>query len=232
MTSKQSAETDEAALDPAAMLALVDNQQRRIQSQRGGNVPTITLLWGLAWLLGFTALWLIDGARPAFALPLSVAVWSFASLMVIAFGASMWMGIRSSRGIRSSATSAHTGAVYGMTWTLGSIALGILGSALIERGMSPELANYFYPSAYVFFVGVMYLAAGAIWHSTSSAVAGAWLVIVAAVAPLIGYPNHYLVFAIAGGGCFLVLSILGFTSLRRGRRLGASEAASVARGGE
>jgi hypothetical protein len=49
----------------------------------------------------------------------------------------------------------------------------------------------------------MYILAGGIWRAIPAIVMGGWIVLVALVAPFFGYPAHYLVFAIAGGGVFL-----------------------------
>ncbi|MGO7984240.1 hypothetical protein ACC691_41145, partial [Rhizobium johnstonii] len=57
---------DEEPLAPEEMLALSAAQQRSISGQMGGFVPIIMTTWGIVWLLGFGALWLIDGLRPAF----------------------------------------------------------------------------------------------------------------------------------------------------------------------
>jgi len=208
---------DDVALEPAAMLALMQNQQRSIERQVNGFVPVITLGWALTWLLGFGALWLIDGLRPAFALPVEVAVWFFV-VCVLATGAlSAILGIRSGRGLRGNTAAAFTGTVYGITWGVGATALGVLGAAFRAQGMTAELANFYYPSAYVLFAGIMYMIAGGIWRTVPSLIAGAWLVMVAAAAPFFGYPHHYLFIAVTAGGAFLALSAIGFAELRRVR---------------
>lgn len=211
--------SDEEPLDPAEMLALLDRQQRSIESKMGGFVPTIMAVWGIAWLIGFGALWLIDGLQPQFGLPVALAVWIFAVLMVIAFGTSMWLGIRSGRGIRPSAANAFTGTVYGVTWSVGAIALAVFGAGLGYNGMSAQLANVFYPSAYVLFVGIMYLVSGAIWHAVPAVVTGGWMVLLAVIAPFIPYPWASLFFAVAGGGFFLVFAVISLRYLRREQAL-------------
>ena len=205
----------DAPLDPAAMYALMQNQQRSIESQVNGFVPIITMAWGLTWLLGFGALWLIDGARPAFALAMPVAIGIFVACVAVTSALSAWLGIRSGRGLRGSTAAAFTGTAYGVTWGVGATALGVLGGALRSAGMTAELANFYYPSAYVFFAGIMYMIAGAIWRTVPSLVAGIWLVGIAAAAPYFGYPNHYLFLALAGGLAFIALAVLSLVRLRR-----------------
>lgn len=213
---------DDEALPPEEMLALLNDQQRSVQGQLGGFVPLIMLTWGIAWLVGFGSLWLIDGLQPGFGLPLGVAITIFCVLLVMAIAISTWLGVRSGRGIRSTTGSAFTGAVYGLTWWVGSIALAAFGGGLLANGMSPELANIYYPTAYVLFSGIMFIVAGAIWKAVPSVVLGGWTVLVASVAPYFGYPMHYLVLAIGGGVGFLALGVAASAQLRtlRGRATG------------
>jgi MFS family permease len=221
----------EAPLSAAAALALLRNQQLSVNNQRGRFVSLISLGWGVAWLLGFLALWLIDGLRPAFGLPLPTAVSIFVVLIVAGIVLSIVQSVRSGRGFRGSA-SAFTGTVYGVSWSVAMAAIGVLGGALQYNGMSPELANFFYPCAYTFAAGLLYLIAGGIWHSVPSVVVGGWIVLVAVVAPWFGYPTHYLVFAIAGGGAFLVLAIWEANHSRNLRRtVGVAAAAGAAHHG-
>jgi hypothetical protein len=212
-------------LEPAEMFALLTNQQRAVAVKMGGFVPAIMAGWGVAWLIGFTALWLIDGLKPAFSLPAGLAIGIFIGVLVIAIGVSIWLGVRSNRGVKSNnGADAFAGTVYGVTWSVGSIALGAIGGALIDNGLSSELANLFYPSVFVFFVGIMYVMAGAIWKTVSSVVIGGWLVVIAAVAPFIGYPWHYLFFAIAGGVGLLLFAILGRNLLNGSSSFGTAGA--------
>jgi hypothetical protein len=208
----------DAPLDPAAMYALLQNQQRSVETQINGFVPYITLGWGLTWLVGFGALWLIDGARPAFALPLGLAIGIFVVCILATGGLSAWLGIRSGRGMRSNSAAAMTGAFYGVTWSVGATGIGVLGGALVDAGMTRELANFYYPTAYVMFAGIMYMISGAIWHAVPSFVAGIWLVVIAATAPFFGYPHHYLFLALAGGLAFIGLSVGSFVQRSRLRR--------------
>ncbi|GAA3590707.1 hypothetical protein GCM10022198_13290 [Klugiella xanthotipulae] len=211
--------TDTEALDPFAMLALADNQQRSIEQQMGSFVPALALIWAVAWSVGFTMLWLIDGLAPKFSLPLPAAIITFASLILVAAGLSTWMSIRANRGIKSSAESAFTGIIYGAMWAAGSIAIIVFGYGLEANGMSAELATIYYPTAFVLFAGIMYVMAGAIWSESFSAVTGGLLMVLAVVGPFCGYPNHYLWFGLAGGGTFALLALVSFIRLRRVRAL-------------
>lgn len=205
----------EVPAPPAEMLALIRTQQHRVTRSMAAYVPAILLTWGIAWSVGFGLLWLIDGAEPAVSVPLPVAVIVFGALMIVAIAASAVFGTIGQRGIRSSPEAAFTGTVFGIAWMVGLLALFVFGTALIVNGMPPELANIFYPTGSVLFVGIMYILAAAIWQARPTLWMGLWIVAVALVAPFFGYPTHYLVFAIAGGGGFLVSALVAWLWVRR-----------------
>ena len=222
-TNEPSTLSDDAALDPAAMLALAQSQQKLIAGQMGSFVPLILLAWGIAWLLGFGALWLVDGLGDAFSLPIAVAAPIFGGLLLAAGALSTVLGIRSGRGLRGGKEGAFAGIVYGQSWWVGSVAVWLIGQALVVNGMSTELLGIFYPSAFIFFAGIMYISAGVIWKAIPMVALGLWSVVLSAVAPFFGNPTHYLIFAIAGGGSFLVASFASIVWLRRARHRIAGE---------
>ena len=218
---------EDAALSPEQMLALLTDQRRSVEGQMGGFVPALVTAWGIAWLFGFGALWLIDGLKPAFSLPLPIAVTIFVVLLAAGIAISVVLSIRSGRGSRGTSNQTFAGIVYGITWSLGSLAIFGFAQGLAANGMSRDLANIFYPVAFVLFAGIMYVIAGAIWRTVPMVVLGVWTVLVGVAAPFFGYPNHYLVLAIGGGAAYLVLGVLSFVQLSRVRQrvtrdLGAS----------
>ena len=212
---------DDTRDDPrevAAMLELVRSEQDRMTRRLAAGVPVILLAWGLAWSVGFLLLWMIDGAQPAFAIPVAVAAVAFAVLMAGALVVSAVVGARMGRGIRQAPGAAWTGIVFGLTWPVGFLAIVALGRALVVNGMPPELGSIYYPTSATMFVGIMYVLAGGIWRNWQSIAMGAWILLVAAVAPFFGYPTHYLVFALAGGGVFLLGALVAWLWLRESRR--------------
>jgi hypothetical protein len=215
-------------LDPAAAFALLTNQQISINNQRGSFVSAITAMWGAVLLIGFLVLWLVDALRPDFSIPLPIAIGIFAALMVTGIGASVVLGVRGSRGIKSGPNGVFTGTVYGLSWWLGIIGIPALGGGLEANGMSPALANIYYPAAYLFFVGVMSVAAGTIWRAIPAIVTGVWMVAVAIVGSYFGHPANLLFYAVTGGGGFLVLAAWEAVRNRRARR--AATLAVPARG--
>ena len=211
--SESSAEA-EAPLSPAAALAVLNNQQRIVSGRLGSSIWIITAAWGVAWLLGFLAIWVMDSHFTGFALPTWLGWTIFAVLFAAAIVVSAVLGIRSGRGIRSNSANSFTGTVYGVTWAVAMLSISVFGAGLLTHGMTAQLADLFYPSAYTLVVGILYLAAAAIWRVVQMIVAGAFLVVLAAIAPFLGHPANYLVFGIAGGVMFFTLAIAGAVRVR------------------
>jgi hypothetical protein len=204
----------ESPLTPEAALAVLTDQQKDVSRRLGAYIWVITAAWGVAWLVGFLAIWLMDAGIRGLVLPTWLGWTIFAGLFVAAIVVSAVLGVRSGRGIRSNAANSFTGAVYGVTWAVAMLSISVFGAGLLTHGMTAELADLFYPSAYTMMVGVLYLAAAAIWRVVQMIVAGAFLVVLAAVTPFLGHPTNYLVFAIAGGAMFFTLAIAGAVRVR------------------
>jgi hypothetical protein len=221
MDDKPDDTPDDTALDPAAMMALLTKQQLSVQYQQAAFVWLIQLVWGIAWGVGFLALWLIDGAKPTFSLPLPISATVFAVLIAAAIAVSIVLGVRSSKGVRPSPANAFQGTVYGITWSVSMIALSVFAAGLQFNGMAGELTAIFYPSAYVLMTGVLFFVSAAIWHAKPMIYLGGWIVLIAVIAPFFGYPNHFLFLAIAGGGSLLVMSLVVARYTARLRRKAA-----------
>jgi hypothetical protein len=205
-------------LSPAESLALITRQQQRVNDDMAGAEPANLIVWGLAWAIGFLALWLTEAFSPAFAIPPDAAWPVFAAALFVAGVVSAGIGIWSGRGIKAGAEVSFSAKVYGFSWPLGLVAVTALGVGLIQAGMPEEVAALFFPSAYCLVVAMLYLAGAALWRATSMLVAGPWLLLVAAVAPFLGLPHNYLLMAVGGGGAFLAVGIAGWIVRRRQRR--------------
>lgn len=210
-------EKDEA-LAPAEMLALVRDQQRSVEGQIAAFVPLLLVAWGVAWLFGLGALWLIDGMRPGPTVPPAVAITIAAALFVGAIVLSAVLGARSGRGVRRDAATAFPAIVYGCTWSLGTVAIVAVGLGLLANGMDAALARIFFPTVLVLFAGLMFVLGAAIWRAVPMLLLGVWIVAVAVAAPFFGYPAVLLVLAVGGGLGFLALGALSFRHLSRLRR--------------
>ena len=203
---------DGAVTDPASMMAILTEQQRRIDRALLAPVPWLYLIWGVAWLVGFSLLWSAwDGGNPWFRIPMVVAAVGFAVLIAASIVASTIIGMRINRGVRGA--SDFAGAVYGMSWSLCGLAFYALGAGLDVNGASSELLSVYFPSAYGVMAGTLYLAGAALWRDKGQLVIGIALLIVSSVAPFAGQPANNLVLAIGGGGLFLVAAAVTWAHL-------------------
>ncbi len=208
---------DEAPPSPDEALALIRSQQAALERDQLSGIPWILGVWGIAWTLGFFALWSgYEGGNPWFRLPLAVAGIIFGVLLIGSIITSAVIGMRLNRGVRG--PSNFSGAVYGIAWPVVSLGAYLMGVALALNGMDRELQSLFFPAIYALVAGVMYLMGAALWRSLDQLVLGAVIIVAGTVAPFFGAPTNNLVMAVLGGGAFLVAAIVMSVSLRKAAR--------------
>ncbi len=212
------APTDHDDAPPSAdeALALIREQQRSVERKQLGGIPWILGIWAIAWGAGFFALWSgYDGGNPWFSIPLGVAGTIFGALIVGAIVVSAVVGARVGRGIQGA--SAFSGAVYGISWMVGSGVVFAIGIALTRAGADSAVMSLYYPAGYSLVAGLIYLMGAALWRSVDQLVLGIIIAVVGAIAPFFGAPTNNLVMAVLGGGAFLVAALVMQLSLSRGR---------------
>ena len=208
---------DDTPLDAAAMLDLSTRQQQRVSTTFVRPVVSMLVAWGVAYLVGFLALWLALEPEAPFSVPLPIAGVLFGLLIAGAVVASIVIGSRMSRGIRGS--SVFSGAVYGWTWSIASFAVFLIGQALFNAGMPLELSMLYYPTMYGLMAGILYLAGAALWNSRSQLFLGLWIVVVSVASSFAGVPTNLLIMALLGGVGFLLgalATVIGGRAARRG----------------
>ncbi|RIJ07987.1 hypothetical protein DZF97_11450 [Clavibacter nebraskensis] len=217
LTHDRTVDDDGPAPDPREMHALMEDQRRVAVDAQMSFVWVMEVCWGVAWILGYTALWLIDGSD-AVSLPLPVAVGIFAGLIVLSSIVSIVLGIRNAPGVESSPESAWQGRVYGISWSVAMVSVYVLGIGLAVNDAPTRLLSIFYTSGFSFVAGLMLLSTAALVRSRSSLLLGSILVVAALVAPFAGYPGNYIVMAVVGGGAYLVTGIAAALLAGRTRR--------------
>jgi len=170
------------------------------------------LCWGAAWLPGYSLLYLGSSEGKDASIPLAVAGWAFAGLMVAALvvtAAHVYSRVHGLRG-----PSSTQGTMYGLSWFLAFAAMTGLGAGLARAGMSDEVGDLYFFGAPGIVVGLLYLAGGALWLDRTMYALGAWLLAVFTAATLLGTPAAYLVAAGLGGGGFVVAGLWARTRQR------------------
>ncbi|MEO8528755.1 MAG: hypothetical protein ABI435_06730 [Pseudolysinimonas sp.] len=208
--------TNDAPLDPRAMLDLIEHETERVRDAARRGVPWFYFSWGVMWLIGYLLLW---AAQPDSGSPVAVALWVavpvYIGLFVVAIAISAVVGVRMGRGIRGRST--FVGAVYGLSWPILGGAFAALGIALLQAGMDPTLAMLYYPSVYAFMVAALYLAGAMIWVSIDQLAIAVILAVAGSVAPFFGVPTNLLVMALAAGGALIAGGVITVISLRTAR---------------
>lgn len=212
----EASEDESLDLDPAAILASIDRQQRAVEATMLRGVPWLYLIWGAAMLIGYLVLWSAWAeGNPWFSIPVPVAASAFAAVLAAAMVSSAVIGSRIGRGVRGD--SQFTGLVYGLSWPILSTAFMGLGIALIANGLPPELASLYFTSVFAIMAGALYLAGAALWRSPEQLVIGLILVAVGTGTAFAGNPLNLLLMALLGGGALLAAGVV--TAVRTwGRR--------------
>ena len=201
----------EAALDPREALALLDGERSRTQRHLEPDARLLYGVWGVAWLVGFLALWSAStGAGP---LSRTVAGVVFAGCIAGAVVVTAVHSVRRLAGVRG--VSSTTGAMYGWAWLLGFGALSAIMAGASRGGASSEVLAVLAPAVSALVVGLLYLAGGALWQDRTQFGLGVWILVAGSVAAVTGWPTNELVMALLGGGGFLVGALVVALAGRR-----------------
>ena len=206
-------------LDLARALRVVDEAENSARRQLGGNTASVYLIWGLAWLAGYGALevskrgWL--PMEPATALVvLGVA-------LALALAATMVLTTRGYRGIRGH--SAFQGGMYGASWGLGFLIMGILSGIIVRAVDDFWLRGMLINSIAVLIAGLLYITGGTTFNDRRQSYLGVWLLVVT-IAALMSGPDFFLtVFLDLGSGGLLAGALAEHVGNRR-RKTAASHA--------
>ncbi|MEU4512902.1 hypothetical protein AB0G05_25695 [Nonomuraea wenchangensis] len=164
------------------------------------------LPWGVAWLVGFTALFLhlgLDGRSYA---PISqgaaVALLTAAQLVA---GAVAGYGItRANRQVRG--TTRDRGSMYGWAWFAGIALTAVLDVRLSPLVPPPE-SQLLWGGSMLTIVAVLYMVGGAVWSSRQMFSVGVWTAAVNLLGILLGPGWHALLTAVLLGGGFIVAGL-------------------------
>ncbi len=191
-------------MTPEESLALIARQSEETRRGIGPNPAVLLAVWGAVWLFGFGLVYV--SAPPTALMPL----WAAAAIAAAGFAGAMAYsavyGIRASRGVRG--PSRLVGAMYGWSWMIAFGGLTVVNTALIRLGLDTELIPLLWSGTALTLTGLMYLAGGMLWQSKVQYGLGVWIIACGAASVLAGGPHNFLVLSLAGGGGFLVASLV------------------------
>jgi len=192
----------EQQLSAGESLALIERQQEEAQRGLGLNPALIYALWGAAYLLGFGAIFLTYPTAGAIRLPGVVAGVIIGVLFAAATVTSIVMGVRSGRGLRGPSRAA--GAMYGWSWTLGFCTLAAVNMGVTRLGLPEDAVTLLWSGSSLLLVGVLYLAAGALFQDRFQYGLGVWMLVSSAGSVFAGVPGNFAIVSLAGGGGLLL----------------------------
>jgi len=203
---------DEADLDAAGALGIVAQQRQAAQTGLRTDSRVFYATWAVVWLVGFGALWVSTGPHPDDYPP----PWGWAVLGVlilagiainIVYPAVRWRGIRG--------LTVRAGTMWGISWFIGFLG-AMAAAARLSEQLTPSQGLVLYNLLCALIPGLLYMGLGTFTHDTPVFLVGAWWVVIAVAATLVGLPAGLLVMALAG--CTGMVVMLIVESVRRGRR--------------
>ena len=203
----------EGQLDPAAALALLESQERRVRAALDPGLALTFLTWGMAWLVGFGSIWWQVREQSPYLGPQGAVAGLFAVLLTAAAIFTGWRTQRAVAGIGGE--SARRGRLYGLAWLAGPLALFATFAALGRAGAAAPVLGVLGACGPLLVVGLMYLFGAACFGSRPMGVLGAWLLVLAACIGFTGPVIAAGLAALLAGGGFLVTAAV---VARRGRR--------------
>jgi hypothetical protein len=199
------AQQDSEQLDPRAAMDLITDTRRRAKRALDVDGARLYTAWALAWLIGYTVVWLAVRGHPVYRTP---PAWSFVVMgacMTAALAVSTTTIGRALRGVTG--LSSTSGKLYGWAWAISFACLFLIISGVGRAGASAEVMGLLASAGPVLVVSVMYLVGGALWHNRTMFVLGSWLALTISVAVMFGAVTFDLFTAVAGGGGFLVAAL-------------------------
>ncbi|MFF5206016.1 hypothetical protein [Streptosporangium sp. NPDC000396] len=201
---------DERALSPEEMLRLIE-QQGSVAAHRLTPDPVPHYLaWGVAWFVGFGALFLHHGlsGTPYVPIPFPVVLTLLFGLMALAMLVSaltMWQLRSPVRG-----ASQTRGMMYGFAWSFGFLSMWAIAIRFGTQ-LPPAENSLLWASLSMMVVAILYMAGGALWLVRPMFVLGAGMAVLNAVGTAAGPGWHALLMSVGAGGG----SIVGGLLLRR-----------------
>jgi hypothetical protein len=203
---------DDGALTPEETLRLIREQQDETARRLVADPLLFYGPWGVAWLVGFGALFLHYGLHGEAYVPISkgVALAIFAGSLILAMATTSYASWRFGGQLRG--VSRERGMMYGWSWFAGFVATAAIGGRF-SANLSDAEAGLLWSALSILVVGMMFMAGAAIWRDWSMFFLGLWTAVVNVVGVAAGPGWHELLAAVAGGGGFLLAGVL-----LRGRR--------------
>ncbi|MFI1918041.1 ABC transporter permease [Nocardia sp. NPDC020380] len=186
-----------------------------IATTRGGDVDNraVYITFGLAYILGHGAASLSKGDNPLVSLPGWLPMTLLGTGFAIGTVFATMAALRAQRD--AGKPEVRTGQLLGLSWVVGFAALFLAITGISSTLATPGLQTLLWPAGSGLVVGLIYLAEGAARRNILHYSVGSWLALVSTVALFFSPPAFFAILAIAGGGGYVIATILEFRRHRR-----------------
>jgi hypothetical protein len=201
------ADTDEGtSMDAQGAAVIMQNARQRAERQLRVSHPALFATWGLAFLIGYGAIWLsVRGQRP-YDGPGTAGIVAAFLVSVFAVAVAVVLVGRAVTGVGG--WSARQRRIHLLAFGAGYAAVFALEGALAHAGASRPVIGVFGASAPMLIAGLAYAASGAVWLDWPVSGLGLWLIVVAALSGYAGPIGVWSVGALAGGLAFLLMAAI------------------------
>ncbi|MGC5030127.1 ABC transporter permease [Micromonospora sp. DT229] len=162
--------------------------------------------FAVAYLLGHGAAAISAGPDPMVDLP----GWLPMTLLAIGILAGSVAATRAATRAQRGAGPAEvlSGKLLGTAWAVAFTGLFFAITGLAVTLDMPELHTILWPTGSAFVVGLIYLAEGAVRRNVLHYALGSWLALVSTAALFLTSAGPYWILALAGGGAYLLATVL------------------------
>jgi hypothetical protein len=202
----------ERVASPEETLELIERQRAEAVKALRGDPLRLYTPWGVAWLIGFTALFLYYGLDGVSYVPISLT-----TALTIHLGAQLMAGafmaieiVRMSGPVRGE--SSAKGTIYGYAWFVGMALMTVI-NIRVSPMLPPQESGLLWAAVSLLVVALLYMACAAIYGERPMFYLGVWVAVVNAVGVVLGPGWHALLTAILLGGGQIVAGVV----LRRRR---------------
>jgi hypothetical protein len=191
---------DERAPSPEEMMRLIEEQSSAMAKSLRGEPLLLYAPWGVAWLLGFGALFLrygLDGVPDG---PISPgqALAVLLGTQVVAGAFTGFAMSRIGRGVRGE--SSAKGTMYGLSWMAGVILMWVICMHFTFTFKLPEAElSLLWAACFLTVPALLYMTGGAVWTNWPMFFMGAWIAAVDGAGVLLGIGWHTLLSAVLLG---------------------------------
>jgi hypothetical protein len=199
---------DGAGLDAQGAAAILQEAGERARRELRVSHPVIFIAGGVAWLLGYGAIWLSVRGQHPYQGPAPEA--AIIQVVLIGFAVAITASIISRATSGVGGLSAVQRRVSILAFVSGMVAVLVLEAAIDHAGASRSVVFGVYQAAApVLVAGVVYAANSAVRLNWTLLGLGLWLVAVAAGGAFAGPVGVWAVTALAGGLGYLLMAALG-----------------------